>query len=96
MMTALEAKQKVFRKKYYYELVASRIDKAVFNGADMCKISVEELPLIKTTGTLYEIAMFLTEFGYHTMIEKNTLIISWTPRWTNHTSYVDESDSEED
>ena len=36
------------------------------------------------------------EFGYHTMIEKNTLIISWIPSWTNHTSYVDEIDSEED
>lgn len=79
MMTALEAKQKLFRKKYYYELVASRIDKAVFNGADMCKISVEELPLIKTTGTLYEIASFLTEFGYHTTIVDETLSIYWYP-----------------
>ena len=36
-----------------------------------------------------------SEFGY-TMIENNTLIISWIPSWTNHTSYVGESDSEED
>ena len=58
----------------------------------MCRISVEELPLIKTTGTLYEIASFLTEFGYHTMIDKNTLIVSWLPSWTNHTSYVDDNE----
>lgn len=79
MITALEAKQKVFRARSYYELVANRINKEASKGADMCKIHVDELPLVKSKVTLCEIARFLTEFGYHTTIVDETLSIYWYP-----------------
>ena len=78
----------------YYGIVKNKINEAAGNRLMTCAISVEEIT-DGTTGKLYEMSRFLNEFGYHTMIEKNTLIISWIPSWTNHTSYVDESDSEE-
>lgn len=93
MITALEAKHKVFCKKPYYEIVENKINEAASNGDLVCAISMEEIP-DGTTGKLYEMSRFLNDFGYHTMIENNTLIISWIPSWTNHISYVGESDSE--
>lgn len=94
MITALEAQLKTFRKMPYYGIVKSKINEAASNGDMVCAISVEEIT-DGTTGKLYEMSRFLSEFGYHTMMEKNTLIISWIPNWTNHTSYVDDNDSEE-
>jgi hypothetical protein len=95
MITALEAKHKAFCKKPYYEIVENKINEAASNGDLVCAIRMEEIT-DGTIGKLYEISRFLNEFGYFTMIERNVLVISWIPSWTNHTSYVGESDSEED
>ena len=95
MITALDAKLKTFRKMPYYGTVKSKINEAAGNGDMVCTISMEEMP-DGTTGKLYEMSRFLNEFGYFTMIERNVLVISWIPSWTNHTSYVGESDNEED
>ena len=95
MITALDAKLKTFRKMPYYGTVKNKINEAAGNGLMTCAISMEEIP-DGTTGKLYEMSRFLNDFGYHTMIEQNTLVISWIPSWENHTSYVGESDSEED
>ena len=94
MITALEAKLKTFRKMPYYGIVKSKINDAASNGDMVCAIRMEEIT-DGTIGKLYEISRFLNEFGYFTMIERNVLVISWIPSWTNHTSYVSESDSEE-
>lgn len=95
MITALEAKLKTFRKMPYYEIVENKINEAASNGDLVCAIRMEEIP-DGTTGKLYEMSRFLNDFGYFTIIERNVLVISWIPSWTNHTSYVDEIDSEED
>ena len=95
MITALEAKLKTFRKMPYYGIVKSKINDAASNGDMVCAIRMEEIT-DGTIGKLYEISRFLNEFGYFTMIERNVLVISWIPSWTNHTSYVGESDGEED
>ena len=95
MITALDAKKIAFCKKPYYEIVENKINEAASNGDLVCAIRMEEI-LDGTIGKLYEISRFLNEFGYFTMIERNVLVISWIPSWTNHTSYVGESDSEED
>lgn len=96
MITALEAKQKVFRKRSYYEIVANRINEAASNGDLMCAVRMEDLP-ITTMGKLYEIESFLNEFGYQTMIvDKNTLIIRWVPSWQLHANYVGDDKCEEE
>ena len=95
MITALEAKHKAFCKKPYYKIVENKINEAASTGELVCAIRMEEIT-DGTIGKLYEMSRFLNEFGYFTMIERNVLVISWIPSWTNHTSYVGESDSEED
>lgn len=96
MITALEAKLKTFRRMPYYGTVKSKINEAAANGFMTCAIGIYDIP-VHTTGKLYEISRFLNDFGYHTiMTEGNTLVINWIPGWENHTSYVGESDREED
>lgn len=99
MITALEAKRISYHSKPYYDIVESKIRTAAENGEVMCVIKPEDLP-IKTMGILYEISNFLDEFGYRTDVmytgkDTSVLLIGWLPSWTNHTSYVGESDSEE-
>lgn len=91
MITALDAKMIAYTSRPYSGLVLSKIINAAKSGDLTCAISMEEIP-DGTTGKLYEMSRFLNDFGYHTMIEQNTLVINWIPNW----NYVDESNIEEE
>ena len=58
-----------------------------------CKISRFSYNFIY--GKLYDMIKFLNEFGYQTVVNGDTLVISWFPSWENHMSYVDDFDEEE-
>ena len=64
MITALEAKQKAFCKKPYYEIVENKINEAASNGELVCAIRMEEI----TDGTILN----NTPFGFHTAISAVT------------------------
>ena len=95
MITALEAKMKVFRKMSYYETLNSKINEAADNGLMQCSIGISDDLSVKTIGKLYDITKFLDEFGYQTEVNGDILVISWFPSWGNHMSYVDDFDEEE-
>ena len=95
MITALEAKMKVFRKMSYYETLNSKINEAADNGLMQCSIGISDELSVKTIGKLYDITKFLDEFGYQTEVNGDILVISWFPSWGNHMSYVDDFDEEE-
>ena len=91
MISALEAKMKAFRKMSYYETLNSKINEAADNGLMQCAIGISD----ELSGKLYDMINFLNEFGYQTVVNGDTLIISWFPNWGNHMSYVDDFDEEE-
>ena len=95
MMTALEAKMKIFRKMSYYETLNNKINEAADNGLMQCAIGISDELSIKTMGKLYDMIKFLNEFGYQTVVNGDTLVISWFPSCGNHMSYVDDFDEEE-
>lgn len=95
MLTALEAKQKVFRKMFYYETLNSKINEAADNGLMQCTIGISDELSVKTTSQLYDMINFLNEFGYHTVVDGDILVISWFPSWRDHISYVYNFDDEE-
>ena len=95
MISALEAKMKVFSKMSYYETLNSKIKEAADNGLMQCAIGISDELSVKAKGKLYDMINFLNEFGYQTVVNGDTLIISWFPNWGNHMSYVDDFDEEE-
>ena len=94
-MTALEAKMKVFSKMSYYETLNSKINEAADNGLMQCAIGISDELSIKTMSKLYDMIKFLNEFGYQTVVNGDTLVISWFPSCGNHMSYVDDFDEED-
>ena len=70
-------------------------NEAADNGLMQCAIGISDELSVKARGKLYDMINFLNEFGYQTVVNGDTLIISWFPNWGNHMSYVDDFDEED-
>lgn len=94
MLTAIEAKRESYRKTNgYYGIVESKILTATTRGETSCSINMDEI-FNGTTGMLCEISYLLTELGYKTVIDENTLNVYWHVQPPIYYDVLDDLDEE--